>query len=192
MEPSHASALYGLRLCVPARSFPPFPRRGHAMGTTKMTRELKPGLDPLSGPERLTLFCVASRMDTGIAGLPDGIADLLVMKKLARRDQARLRLTDQGQAALHTLLGLGGGENRDRRDARVRTPMPPSLALARLIRRRLMALAARSRRRVALSEAARGRRPVALGDLDVAVAAVSLRSKCRHPCGRSKQNQSRS
>jgi hypothetical protein len=130
------------------------------MGTKKITRELKPELDPLSGPERLTLFCVASRLDTAIAGLPDGIAELLVMKNLARRDQARLSLTDQGQAALHTLLGLGGGEHRDGSDTRVRTSMPTSLTLASLIRRRLMALV-RSRR-------------------DNAAAAVSLQSKRRH------------
>jgi hypothetical protein len=140
-----------------------------------MTRELKPELDPLSGPERLALFCVASRMDTAIAGLPPRTAELLVMKDLARRDQARLSLTEQGRATLYSLLGDGG--NHDGRDAspRVRTSMPPSLALASLIRRRLMALTVRSRR------------PVTLGDLDDAVAAVSLRSKRRHPCGRSKR-----
>jgi hypothetical protein len=108
-------------------------------------------------------------MDTAIAGLPDGIGELLVMKNLARWDQARLSLTDQGQAALHTLLGLGRGENRDGSDPRVRTPMPTSLTLASLIRGRLMALTVRSCR------------PVALGDLDDAVAAVSLESKRRHP-----------
>jgi hypothetical protein len=56
-----------------------------------MARELKSEtLDPLSGPERLMLFCVASRMDPAIAGLPHRTAELLVMKNLARRDQARL------------------------------------------------------------------------------------------------------
>jgi hypothetical protein len=121
----------------------------------EMARELESEtLDPLSGPERLMLFCVASRMDPAIAGLPHRTAELLVMKNLARRDQARLSLTDQGQAALHSLLG--GSKNRDDSDASssVRTPMPPSLALASLIRRRLMALT---------------------------VAAVSLQSKRRHP-----------
>jgi hypothetical protein len=130
-----------------------------------MTGALKPELDPLSGPERLTLFCVASRMDTPIAGFPDGIAELLVMKNLARRDQARLSLTDQGRATLHTLLGLGSGEKQDGSNACVRTPMPTSLTLASLIRRHLMALV-------------RSRPRVALGRLDEAVA-VSRRHPVR-------------
>jgi hypothetical protein len=140
-------------------------------------RELKPELDPLSGPERLTLFCVASRMDTAVAGLPPRTAELLVMKNLARRDQARLSLTEQGRATLYSLLGDGGNHDGEA-NPRVRNPIPSSLALASLIRRRLMALTVRSRR------------PVALGDLNDAVAAVSLRSKRRHPCGRSKRSQS--
>jgi hypothetical protein len=136
-----------------------------------MTRELKPELDPLSGPERLTLFCVASRMDTAIAGVPSRTAELLVMKNLARYDQARLSLTEQGRATLYSLLG-----DRGKHDAgpRVRTPMPPSLTLGSLIRRRLMALIVRSRR------------PVAPIGMDDAVAPVSRRPKRRHPCGRSK------
>jgi hypothetical protein len=71
-----------------------------------MPRELNSEtLDPLSVPERLLLFCVASRMDPAMAGLPHRTAELLVMKNLARRDQARLSLTDQGRAALDSLLG---------------------------------------------------------------------------------------
>jgi hypothetical protein len=84
-----------------------------------MTRELKSEtLDPLSGPERLMLFCIASRMDSAMAGLPHRTAELLVMKNLARRDQARLRLTDEGRATLDFLLGGGGRENRDTGAAR--------------------------------------------------------------------------
>ena len=141
-----------------------------------MTTELKSEtLDPLSGPERLMLFCVASRMDPAMAGLPHRTAELLVMKNLARRDQARLSLTDQGRAALDFLLG-GRRESRDGGDAspHVRTPMPPSLALMSLIRRRLIALTVPSRR------------PLALGGRYGAVAAASPRAKRRHPCGQSK------
>ena len=90
------------------------------------------------------------------------------MKSLARRDQARLSLTEQGRATLYSLLGDGGNHDGGDTSPRVRTPMPSSLALTSLIRRRLMALTVRSRR------------PVALGGLDDAVAAVSLQSKCRH------------
>jgi hypothetical protein len=139
-----------------------------------MTRELKSEtLDPLSGPERLMLFCVASRMDPAMAGLPPRTAELLVMKNLAHRDQARLSLTDQGRAALYSLLG--GGRNRDGGDAspRISPPMSPSLALVSLIRRRLIALIP-------------GRRSLALGGRNGAVAAVSLRAKRCHPCGQSK------
>jgi hypothetical protein len=64
---------------------------GHAMRTTKMARKLNPELDLLSGPERLTLFCVASRMDAAIAGLPTRTAELLVMKNFSR-DVIRLAL----------------------------------------------------------------------------------------------------
>jgi hypothetical protein len=91
-----------------------------------MPRELNSEtLDPLSVPERLLLFCVASRMDPAMAGLPHRTAELLVMKNLARRDQARLSLTDQGRAALDSLLG--GGQNRDGGDAspRVHPPCHP-------------------------------------------------------------------
>jgi hypothetical protein len=121
-----------------------------------MTRELKSEtLDQLSGPERLMLFCVASRMDPAMAGLPHRTAQLLVMKNLARRDQA----------ALYSLLGGGGRENRDNGEA---TPRVRSL-----IRRRLIELTG-------------GRRSPALAGRDGAVAAVSLRAKRRHPCGLSK------
>jgi hypothetical protein len=136
-----------------------------------MTTELKSEtLDPLSGPERIMLFCVASRMDPAMAGLPHRIAELLVMKNLALRDQARLSLTDQGRAALYSLLGGGGRENRYSGGAspRVCPGMPPSLALASLIRRRLIALTLH------------GRRPVALDGRDGAVAPVSLGAKRRH------------
>src|SRR5690348_13002079 len=96
-----------LRFMACACVFPPdhlqASHGGATRSPTKMMRELKPELDPLIGPERLTLFCVASRLDPAIAGLPRGIAELLVMKNLARRDRARLSLTDQGQDALHTL-----------------------------------------------------------------------------------------
>ena len=167
-----------LRSCAPGRS-PSLPTAGHAnlFGDYEMARELKlETLDPLSAPERLMLFCVASRMDPAMAGLPHRTAELLVMKNLARRDQARLSLTDQGRAALYALLGGGGRENRDGGDAspRVRTPMPPSVSLVSLIRRRLIALTVR------------GRRPFPLGGRDCVVAAVSLRAKRRHPLGRSK------
>jgi len=133
------SVLYGVGSCHPRRHLAPFQRRARAttLRDYKMTRELKSEtLDPLSGPERLMLFCVASRMDPAMAGLPHRTAELLVMKNLARRDQARFSLTDQGRAALYSLLGGGGRENRNGGDTslRVRTPMPPSLALASLIR----------------------------------------------------------
>jgi hypothetical protein len=76
----------------------------------------------------------------------------------------------QGRATLYSLLGDGGNHDGGDTSPRVRTPMPSSLALTSLIRRRLMALTVRSRR------------PVALGGLDDAVAAVSLQSKCVIQC----------
>jgi hypothetical protein len=76
---------------------------------TKMTRELKSEtLDP-------------SRMDPAMAGLPHRTAELLVMKNLARRDQARLSLTDQGRTALHSLLAAV-----DEKAATVATRVPVS------------------------------------------------------------------
>jgi hypothetical protein len=149
------------------------PVAGHAitLRTTKMARELKSeALDPLSGLERLMLFCIASRMDPAMAGLPHRTAELLVMKNLALRDRARLSLTDQGRAALYCLLGGAGRENRDRggASARVRPGMPPSLALASLIRRRLIALTLP------------GHHPVAPSGRVGAVAAGSLGAKRRH------------
>jgi hypothetical protein len=88
-----------------------------------MARELKSEtLDPLSGPERLMLFCVASRMDPAIAGLPHRTAELLVMKNLALRDRARLSLTDQGQAALYS---VGRRWTRKPRQWGHESPRPP-------------------------------------------------------------------
>jgi hypothetical protein len=169
LEPAHSSALYSLGLCVPSNYLPPRQATLPRLGITKMTRGSKSEiLDPLSGPERLMLFCIASRMDPAMAGLPHRTAELLVMKNLALRDQARLSLSDQGRIALFSLLG-GGRENRDGGgpSPRVHPPMP--LSLASLIRRRLIALIP-------------GPRPVALVRRDCAVAAVSLRAKRRRRC----------
>ena len=73
-------------------------------------------------------------------------------------------------AANPSLLGGGGRENRYSGGAspRVCPGVPPSLALASLIRRRLIALTLH------------GRRPVALDGRDGAVAPVSLGAKRRH------------
>jgi hypothetical protein len=57
-----------------------------------MARELKSEtLDPLSGPERLMLFCVASRMDPAIAGLPHRTAELLVSEPSPHRSRSKDR-----------------------------------------------------------------------------------------------------
>jgi hypothetical protein len=164
---SHAwNPLMPHRLYSPACSQPVYliPRRATrpTLGTPKMTRELKSEtLEPLSGSERLMLFCVASRMDPAMAGLPHRTGELLVMKKLARRDQARLILTNEGRATLDFLLGGGGREIRDTGAASPRVRMLSSLAL---VRRRLIALASLCRR------------PLALGGRDGAVAVVLPRA----------------
>jgi hypothetical protein len=60
----------------------------------------------LSIPERLLLFCVASRTDWERAGIAGAVITAMVIKGLIERDVAgNLYLAKQGRAVLAALLG---------------------------------------------------------------------------------------
>jgi len=60
---------------------------------------------PLSGRERMLLFCVASATDWQWAGIRGDTVTCLVVRGLLMRDErGRLTLTDRGRAALRALL----------------------------------------------------------------------------------------
>jgi hypothetical protein len=59
----------------------------------------------LTLPERVLLFCLASDTDWVKAGMTHSIAQHMLVRALAERDQAtKLVLTDQGRAVLAALL----------------------------------------------------------------------------------------
>jgi hypothetical protein len=62
------------------------------------------GLDALSVPERLLLFCVASGTDPAKAKITHRTIELLMIKNLIRHDDGGLVLTDLGRAILDALL----------------------------------------------------------------------------------------
>ena len=60
----------------------------------------------LSVPERVLLFCVASRTDWERAGITGTMVTATVIRGLvAREPTGGLYLTKEGRAALHTLMG---------------------------------------------------------------------------------------
>jgi len=60
----------------------------------------------LSIPERLLLFCVASKTEWERAGITGAAVTTMVVKGLIQRDAAgELALTKQGRAVLASLLG---------------------------------------------------------------------------------------
>jgi hypothetical protein len=64
-------------------------------------------------PERVLLFCVASRTEWARAGVTGATATAMVVKGLIERDAGdRLTLTKDGRAALAALLEHGDDEAR--------------------------------------------------------------------------------
>jgi hypothetical protein len=62
------------------------------------------GLETLSLPERLLLFCVASGTDPQRAGISLGTSAIVINKNLMRRNETGLVLTQLGRATLDALL----------------------------------------------------------------------------------------
>ena len=60
--------------------------------------------DTLSVPERLLLFCVGSGIDPAKAGIAPRTIELMMIKGLIKRSDAKLALTELGRATLDALL----------------------------------------------------------------------------------------
>ena len=64
---------------------------------------------PLSIPERVLLFCVASRTDWEHVGITGATVTAMIVRGRIQRDAAgRLWLTKEGRAGLTALLAKGG------------------------------------------------------------------------------------
>jgi hypothetical protein len=66
------------------------------------------GLDTLSAPERLLLFCAASGTDPAKAGITSRTIEVMIIKGLTRRGHSGLVLSQLGYATLDALLGGRG------------------------------------------------------------------------------------
>ena len=62
------------------------------------------GLDTLTVPERLLLFCIASGTNPREAGITNQTIELLVIRGLIRRNDRGLVLTALGNATIEVLL----------------------------------------------------------------------------------------
>jgi hypothetical protein len=75
----------------------------------KATRKPEKIATGLSVPERVLLFCIASRTDWQKAGITGETVTLMVVKGLVERDAAgRLLLAEDGWAAFEALLKESG------------------------------------------------------------------------------------
>ena len=75
----------------------------------KATRKPEKIATGLSVPERVLLFCIASRTDWQKAGITGETVTLMVVKGLVERDAAgRLFLAEDGWAAFEALLKESG------------------------------------------------------------------------------------
>ena len=73
--------------------------------TPKPPANLEPNAADLTIPERVLLFCLASDTDWFKAGVTPTTTKKMLVKGLLERDEAgQLALTDQGRAALKSLL----------------------------------------------------------------------------------------
>jgi len=64
------------------------------------------GLDTLSVPERLLLFCVASGTKPARAGITHRTIELSIIKGLIKRERTGLALTELGRATMNALLSV--------------------------------------------------------------------------------------
>jgi hypothetical protein len=64
------------------------------------------GLDTLSVPERLLLFCVASGTKPAKAGITHRTIELSIIKGLIKRERTGLALTELGRATMNALLSI--------------------------------------------------------------------------------------
>jgi hypothetical protein len=64
------------------------------------------GLDTLTVPERVLLFCVASGTKPAEAGITHRTIELATIKNLITRERTGLALTDLGRATVNALLSI--------------------------------------------------------------------------------------
>jgi hypothetical protein len=64
------------------------------------------GLDAISVPERLLLFCVASGTAPAKAKVTHRTIELAIIKGLIKRERTGLALTELGHATVNSLLSI--------------------------------------------------------------------------------------